>query len=299
VAGSTYRRIGIALLLACGLLMSPPAASGGLIWDLGIACGYACTVFLVCLFAFPVRGDGLSRDRLLAHSQHRLLGWLTALTAAAHVLVLIVRQTLITRYLLPSAPVFMWCGAVALILAVTLVKYAGRWHTAMAAAMALALWAHFLGSGQAIAGVLKTAAVGLLLALPVLWFGFRRRTAASRQKTIRYGAAIATIIVVPLLPSPTASRLLLAPVARPEFAPIVFPHDTHTSVNCVVCHHNFTDHTGVAGCIDCHRSQRTDLPQSSEATFHVFCRDCHSRLATGGARHGPTRECDACHRSGG
>lgn len=296
MSGSTYRRVGIALLLACGLLMSPPAVSGGVIWDLGIVCGYISAVVLVCLFAFPLRGDGLPRQRLLVHSQHRLLGWLIAITATAHVVVLLLRQTLITRYLVPSAPVFMWCGAVALILAVTLVKYAGRWHTLMAVAMGLILWAHLVGSGQAVSGVLKTTAAGVLLALPVLWFSFRKRTAAARQRATRYAAGIATAIVVPLLPSPTASRLLLAPVARPDFAPIIFPHETHTSVNCVVCHHNFTDHTGVAGCVDCHRSQRPDLPQSSEATFHVFCRDCHNRLAVDGTRHGPTRECDACHR---
>lgn len=298
MSASTYRRVGLALLLAVWLLMSPPAVSGGLVWDLGMACGYAAAVILICMFAFPLRGDGLPRDRLLAHSQHRLLGWVVLVTAAAHVAVLLARQTLITRYLVPSAPIFMWCGAIALILALTLVKYAGRWHTLMAVGMGLTSWAHLVGSGQALAGMLKTSAAGILLALPILWFSYRKRTAASRQRATRYVAGVATIVIVPLLPAPTASRLLLAPAARPDFAPIIFPHETHTSVNCVVCHHNFTDHTGVAGCVDCHRSQRTDLPQSSEATFHVFCRECHSRLANEGVRHGPTRACDSCHLTG-
>jgi hypothetical protein len=296
VAGSTYRRLAFAVTLAFGLLMTAPAVSGGLIWDLGIASGFACAVLVVCLFVFPLRADGLPRNRLLASSQHRLLGWLTVATAAIHVLVLLVTQTLIGRYLLPSAPVFMWCGVLALVLAVILVKYAGRWHTELAAAMALILWAHLIGSGQAVTGARRTLVVGLLLGLPIVWFAFRKRTAPSRQKALRYGTGIAALIVVPLLPAPTASRLLLQPVLQPDVAPIIFPHDNHTSVNCVVCHHNYVDHTGVVGCIDCHRSARTDLPQASEATFHTFCRDCHNRLANEGARHGPTRECGECHR---
>jgi hypothetical protein len=37
------------------------------------------------------------------------------------------------------------------------------------------------------------------------------------------------------------------------------------------------------------------LTLSSEATFHVFCRDCHARLALDGLKHGPTRRCSECH----
>ncbi len=276
--------------------MSPPAVSGGLAWDLGIASGYVCGILAVVLFAFPLRGDGLPRGRLLTSSQHRLLGWLALVTAVLHVLVLLGSQTWVSRYLVPSAPAFMWCGIAALILAAALVRKTGRWHTPLAVAMVLTVWAHLVGSGQAIAGLVKTVAAGLLLALPIVWFGLRPRTVPSRQKPIRHGIAIAAIIAVPLLPTPTAHSLLLQPVVRPGPVPVFFPHESHTSVNCVTCHHNYVDHTGVVGCIDCHRSARTDLPQPSEATFHIFCRECHTRLAGERARHGPTRECDACHR---
>ena len=296
MAGSTYRRLAVALLLAAGLLISPPTAAGGLIWDIGIVCGYASVVLVVCLFAYPLRGDGLSREHLLGLSQHRLLGWITLATAALHVAVLLGSQTLIGRYLLPSAPVFMWCGVVALILAAVLIRKTGRWHVPLAMLMALTVWAHLVGSGQALRGSWKFTIAGLLLVLPIAWYAFRGRGPSSRSRTIRRVCAAAAVVVIALLAVPTSSRLLLQPAARPSLAPILFPHENHTSVNCVVCHHNYIDHTGVVACVDCHRSARPDLVQTSEATFHTFCRDCHVQLANAGAKHGPTRECSACHR---
>ncbi len=296
MAGRTYRRLAFALVLAVGLLVTPPSVSGGLVWDLGIASGYISLVLTVCLFVYPMRGDGLPRDRLLGSAQHRLLGWLTLATAVLHLLVLLGSQTLIRRYLVPSAPIFIWCGAAALALAAVLVKKTGRWHTALAAVMVLTLWAHLIGSGQAVSGLNKSVAVGVLLALPLLWFAFRPRTFPSRQKAIRHGTGVAAAVIIPLLPSPAAHRLLLQPAVRPGPISIAFPHENHTSVNCITCHHNYLDHTGVVACVDCHRSARTDLRQASEATFHTFCRDCHARLAGEGARHGPTRQCAACHR---
>src|SRR5262249_251937 len=92
----------------------------------------------------------------------------------------------------------------------------------------------------------------------------------------------------------------------PPTLPIHFPHDKHTTVNCVTCHHNFVDKTGIGSCVDCHRQPRPDLTRSAEATFHTFCRDCHTELAPTTPRHaptrspppprpGPTRSSPACH----
>src|SRR4051812_18943564 len=107
---ANIHRIAIALFLGGGLLISCPAVSGGLLWDVGAACGYVCLILFVCLYVFPVRGDGLPHARLLGLSQHRSIGWWVLAAAIAHVVVLLAAEPQNTRYLLPSAPVFMWCG---------------------------------------------------------------------------------------------------------------------------------------------------------------------------------------------
>jgi Class III cytochrome C family len=325
MASSTYRRLVVALLLSGLLLASPPAASGGVIWDIGLVSGYVCVVFAILLYVYPLRGDGLPHSRLLGLSQHRRIGWWMLAAALTHVAVLLAAQPSIGRYLLPSAPIFMWFGVAALLSGATLVQTglsaratmrrsespvrSATLHIVLAAVMVFTLCAHVMGSGQWISGVSKTAAFCLLLALPLAWFAWRPRvlrpgrqgtgTAAGvSQNRLRRVLHICTVLLIPLLPSPLASRLLLQPAARPSSITVNFPHDSHTSVNCIACHHNFVDRTGVTGCVDCHRSQRVDLPSSSEALFHNFCRGCHTQLALEGARHGPTRACSACHTRG-
>ncbi|MFZ8442036.1 hypothetical protein ACO1ML_13685, partial [Staphylococcus aureus] len=92
-------RVGTALLLCALLLLSPLAYSGGIAWDIGVACGYVCVVLMVCLYIFPVRGDGLPHARLLGLSQHRILGWCLLIAAILHIVVLLVAQPLSSRYL--------------------------------------------------------------------------------------------------------------------------------------------------------------------------------------------------------
>ncbi len=311
MAASTYRRLVVALLLSGLLLASPPAASGSVIWDIGIVSGYVCVVLAIFLYVYPLRGDGLPHSRLLGLSQHRRIGWWMLAAALTHVAVLLAAQPSTGRYLLPSAPIFMWFGVAALLSAATLVQtglstratmrrsespvQSATVHIVLAAVMVFALCAHVMGSGQWISGVSKTTAFFLLLGLPLAWFAWRPRVSQNRGRHVSH---ICAVLLIPLLPSPLASRLLLQPAARPSSITVNFPHDSHTSVNCITCHHNFVDRTGVTGCVDCHRSQRADLPSSSEALFHSFCRGCHTRLALEGVRHGPTRACSACHSRG-
>jgi len=61
----TIRRMAIALMVGGLLLVTYPAVSGGVLWDLGAICGYVCLILFVCLYVFPVRGDGLPHARLL------------------------------------------------------------------------------------------------------------------------------------------------------------------------------------------------------------------------------------------
>jgi len=297
------------------LLMSPPVFSGGLLWDTGIGFGYACVILAVCLYVFPVRGDGLPHRRLLGLTQHRRAGWVILGTASLHAGILLGSQSSVGLYLLPSAPLFMWCGLAALVLAAVLVQTGlavrsvmrrsaipGRserfasLHLILAALMMAIVCAHIAGSAQVLSGAIKTATVLSLLVLPLLWFAFRARPRRATRDLARRASQAAAAALIPLMPAPTASRLLLEPAAQPARIHVNFPHESHISVNCASCHHNFVDHTGSLACIECHRGDSPSLPRSSEATFHVFCRSCHTRLALDGLRHGPTRACSGCHR---
>jgi hypothetical protein len=309
---STARRVFIASLLSGLLLISPPAPSGGVLWDLGVAFGYLCVVLCVCLYIFPVRGDGLPHARLLGMSQHRLLGWCVLATGVMHAASFLLVQPLVVRYLLPSAPLYMWCGIVALVLAGILVQTGlsarsalrrsgamGRAsvHVILAALMVLILFAHLIGSAQLICGMVKTGSVLMLLALPLGWFALRARNFSAQHSQLRRASHLLTTTAVLVVPSPLVEHYLLEPASRPDVITIDFPHKSHTAVACVECHHNFVDRTGMGACIECHRSGRHDLGRSSEATFHAFCRDCHAQRAVAGAAHGPTRGCSQCHEA--
>lgn len=319
-AGSGLRRLIVALLLGGLLLASPPTSSGGLTWDVGIFSGYVCVVLVICLYLYPLRGDGVPHRRLYRLSQHRRIGWWVLGMATLHIAILWISQPFVGRYLSPSAPIFMWCGMIAIILAATLVQTgllartalrkvpktataaprSSTAHVVFAALMVATLFAHLAGSSQWLAGLAKPAAVCLLLVLPLAWFAFRPRHPRSHQTSTRRAAHVLTITLIPFLPTSLAHQTLLAPAARPS--PIVtnFPHESHIEVACSTCHHNLADATGQTPCIECHRSQRTDLLQSSEATFHTFCRGCHTKLAADGApQHGPTRACSQCHQPRG
>ena len=336
----TIRRIAIALLLGGALLITYPAVSGGVLWDLGAACGYICLISFVFLYAFPVRGDGLPHARLLGLSQHKSLGWCVLGGAVAHVVILLLAEPLSTRYLLPSAPLFMWCGIVALLLLVALVitglssrahmrssPAASRatLHVVLASLAMATACAHIVGSSQLLSDAFKPVFVLLLVGLPLGWYALRPRLrrwqparGARRRSLARPASHLAAVALVALMPAPMSKQLLLEPVVRPSPIAVSFPHDSHTSVNCVTCHHNYVDHTGTMACIECHRNANTVAPRadlarpgrrgqqisglgttfrsSSESTFHTFCRDCHTQLALDSEKHGPTRSCSACHQ---
>jgi Zn finger protein HypA/HybF involved in hydrogenase expression len=141
--------------------------------------------------------------------------------------------------------------------------------------------------------------------LPLLWASFRvvrrrqsregTRTPTPLLPTLLPNCAAAALLF--LLPIPTATSHLLQPAVTPSLLPVHLPHEKHTTVDCITCHHNFVDKTGVGSCLECHRSSRPDLTQSAEATFHIFCRDCHTNLARTTDKHGPTRACSTCHVS--
>jgi predicted CXXCH cytochrome family protein len=320
---SLVRRVGVACALTAALVLCSLPASGGLLWDAGIAIGYVALVTAATLYLYPLRGEGLPHKRLFTLSQHRRLGWIALTLGLLHAAVLLVAQPQVGHYLLPSAPLYMLLGLGALIALAILVATGLSARTALRnaprptttpqrpptsvsthailAAFLLALTAaHLLGSHQLADRPAKTITVCVLLALPLLWAALRIiQRKSPRKHPIRLFPTVlpccAAALVLFLLPIPTAETALLQPAATPSLLPLYFPHEKHTTVACVTCHHNFVDKTGLGSCRDCHRSARTDLPETAEATFHTFCRNCHTELAQTTTKHGPTRACSACH----
>jgi len=76
--------------------------------------------------------------------------------------------------------------------------------------------------------------------------------------------------------------------------PLSFAHADHRNVNCITCHHNFSDGTGQGLCIDCHKSN-PEIRLQIEPMFHTLCRDCHVKTHAEGKDAGPVRRCVDCH----
>ncbi len=113
--------------------------------------------------------------------------------------------------------------------------------------------------------------------------------------------AMVTILAMSLagLMGAAAGAALREPLLHPSAGvPLNFPHSKHVAVNCITCHHNFSDGTGLDSCIACHRSSRADLKEGVEARFHAFCFDCHRHPAASLEKHGPVSGCQGCHNPG-
>jgi Class III cytochrome C family len=316
---STARRVGITCVVLAGLLLWPLPASGGYGWDIGIAAGYVGLVFAATLYLYPLRGEGLPHRRLFTLSQHRRIGWIALTLSLVHAVLLLIAQPQVGHYLLPSAPVYMLLGTLALLALAALVAtglsarkslrkpppphataHPTPWtvptHAILASLLLACLAIHIVGSGQLADHPTKIVTLCALLALPLLWAAIWRKGPKTRSRLPTLVPNLLAAIALFLLPLPIATPQLLKPVATPTLLPVNFPHEKHRTVGCVLCHHNFTDKTGTGSCLDCHRSTRSDLTVSAEATFHVFCRNCHTQLAeTTTDKHGPTRECSTCH----
>jgi hypothetical protein len=76
--------------------------------------------------------------------------------------------------------------------------------------------------------------------------------------------------------------------------PLSFAHADHRGVNCITCHHNFTDGTGQGLCIDCHKMD-PKIRLQIQPMFHTLCRDCHIEKHAKGEDAGPVRGCVDCH----
>lgn len=258
------------LLLLAGVLLAAGAAFAprvGWAWEIGALLGLVSCLLVLALCALPLR----RRARWMATvplRPHRWLGWLALALAAAHVIVLALADPLVLRYLRPSLPWYQLAGvlAVGLLLAIVLLAEAPP---------------RGVRPGRR---SFRTTHIGLcVLAVALL--------AAHVVVSGRYVAALAARPAVR-----SVARVLREPVwPAAASLPLSFPHQQHAAVNCIACHHNYTDGSGVDTCLGCHRAARADLRHGAEARLHDFCLDCH-RTRPRGARHGPVAGCASCHR---
>ena len=101
------------------------------------------------------------------------------------------------------------------------------------------------------------------------------------------GAALVAIVVMLIV-------LREKNIADAPMLPVNFAHMDHKSVNCIDCHHNFTDSTGLGLCFQCHKTDPT-IAAHIEQQFHDLCRNCHVEKQALAEDGGPTRQCFACH----
>ena len=99
-----------------------------------------------------------------------------------------------------------------------------------------------------------------------------------------------------------AAELQIADTSNPQMVKygtsdmlaVNFAHADHIPQNCLSCHHNYIDDTGTGMCFECHLTE-PDISSLLETQFHDLCRGCHVDNQLEGEKHGPTRQCIACH----
>ncbi|MBS0373842.1 MAG: cytochrome c3 family protein [Proteobacteria bacterium] len=301
--------------------MKFPATVIAFAWEIAQVLGALAAVAMLALCVAPVRRRRLAVAPL-ALPRHELVGWVALGTALGHVLLSIGADRRVLEHLKATAPVYEWAGLVALGLLLLLTVPATEslrrrlWPThrpfrlthLVLSAIALPLVvAHVVTTGRYIHGLVLTAIVAGIAALALVGLLAGRPRAAGPE--VRAGAArgqaLPSPLIALLLLAAAGSLALLYPgatlalreglVRRQQPLRVGFPHEKHTEVNCIRCHHNYADHTGLETCIGCHRSARADLKAGAEARFHEFCVGCHRAPEPPLSKHGPTTGCTTCH----
>jgi len=304
-------------------------------WDTGCALGELSAIGLLALCALPIRSRLGYPATALSLSRHRDLGVLVLVLALAHAVLLIIVQPLLIEYLKPSTPLYQQAGILTLVSVIALVATGflvvrrrlwpnhGQFQLShlVLTLVALALVAaHAVGSARYLDRRWKIVVWGLAsLAAALCLMRARRQPRAStgpaddaggiggwlarapfgrHAKLIAGLIAILAVILGSLLLPGAATALRRAPIPRHTLLPLDFPHVRHTTVGCLVCHHNYVDGRGSDACLSCHRSARADLKLGAEARFHGFCMQCHLEKLGAQERAGPARACAGCHRIG-
>ena len=100
-------------------------------------------------------------------------------------------------------------------------------------------------------------------------------------------------------PLPGLSRAPREWRAADHVAPVLpmrFDHDSHGTIPCATCHHDFLDRNRGGSCINCHLTDAKIAPLFRQK-FHQLCQSCHIHMQAEGKAAGPTRRCIACHQA--
>jgi predicted CXXCH cytochrome family protein len=318
-----YALWGAAILL----LTTLPAFAGfvGAGWEFSQMAGLLGCIGCVALCGAPLRPRDASPPTLVSLPLHTLIGCLALLAVLIHVGGLILADRLVVEYLKLSAPLYQLAGivAAALLLIIVLSSIASvrrrLWrshrgfqstHVILGIVLIALIAAHVIATDRYVGGrgrralVLAAMIGGILLllrprrpsaGLPVSG-GTPRQLVFGRNSTLVLG--VATILALSLagLMTGAAGAALREPLLHgTNSPPLDFPHAKHVAVNCLTCHHNFADGRGLDPCVECHRSNRTDLKEGLQARFHAFCFECHRHPDASLAQHGPVSGCSNCH----
>jgi predicted CXXCH cytochrome family protein len=262
--------------------------------------------------AFPVHG-------------HELLGWLALAAAVLHVALLLGVDHRAVEHVKPTAPRYEFAGVVALLTLLFLTLPAGAavrsrfWsrhrnfqaaHVGAACLLVVALAVHVVATDRYVHGRAHLIAYALLsgiVLLGLLRARAQRQPAQQPSRSLRglvfgrhsrlvLGIVLGSLVALLALMRAGTTLTLREPfLRRADRLVLDFPHDKHRSVNCILCHHNFTDQSGADSCISCHRSSRAEIRVGAEARFHDFCLGCHRDPPGYLLGHGPVTGCSTCH----
>lgn len=313
--------------LAALALLPLTVRRDGLAWELVQLAGFLSAIGCLFLTGASLRPRDARPPRLLTLDRHKWLAWVALALLGAHVGGALVVDRHAVEYLKPSMPGYQLAGLVAtfalVILSITALARVRRvlWerpstfravHVLLSGLVVVLIFVHVVATDRYSAGPrlwLWTAITILVLLLPLQRISqggqpSRWRVAFSRYaKLITIGFSLAALACLSLAAQKGDRRAKLTLESlTPRSQPLMvdFPHERHGTVNCITCHHNFVDRSGVDSCIPCHRSERTDLDMGAEARFHTFCMDCHrdeALPANGSGKHGPVSKCSECHRA--
>jgi Ferric reductase like transmembrane component/Class III cytochrome C family len=320
-----YRLWGAGVLLFAATPALVRFSSPG--WELAQLAGFASCLACILLCGCPVRPRDAVPPTLLSLRSHQFIGWAALTGAVLHVGGLLLADPTAIEYLKPTTPLYQVAGiaATVLLLVVVLTSLASvrRWwashrgfqatHVSLGLLLVVLTAVHVVvtdrytgGTAQRTLFVLATVgAIAMLLrgrapGIAGRALGVRHQLVFGRHaRWIVSVVAIAAVAMAGLVMGGVRATLREAAFDRTAALPLDFPHDKHTDVNCLICHHNYVDKRGFDTCVACHRGHRPDLKEGAESRFHNFCFDCHRHPDKQFARHGPVSGCVTCHQAPG
>jgi predicted CXXCH cytochrome family protein len=293
-------------------------------WEIAQALGLCAVAACLILCVLAVRPRAGAADTFPLRG-HELLGWSTLTAALLHVGLLLAADQRVIEHVKLTAPRYEYAGLLALFALLFLTVPAGAavrrrlWprhrsfqaaHVGAACLLVVTLAMHVLGTGRYGHGYAHAVAYTLLsgaVLLALLRSRARRQPAQQPGGLVfgRHSRLVLAIVVgslvalLAMLRGGTALALREPLLRRTEPLVLNFPHDKHRAVNCIQCHHNFADRSGLDSCISCHRSGRAAIRVGAEARFHDFCLGCHRDPPAQLTSHGPVTGCSTCHAGAG